>query len=82
MPAAPIPSSAAIPSSAPGAPAPLPQKALVRARPEDEERRAKLQALLAEHKGNISAIARAMGSERFQIRRWLQRYRLDVDDFR
>jgi transcriptional regulator with GAF, ATPase, and Fis domain len=43
----------------------------------DEARRAELIRLLAEHAGNISAVARAMGKQRVQIRRWLRRYGLD-----
>src|SRR5262249_9519261 len=35
--------------------------------------RAELERLLAEHKGNISAIARAMGKRRQQIQRWMRR---------
>jgi len=35
--------------------------------------RAELARLLAEHKGNISAIARAMGKRRQQIQRWMRR---------
>lgn len=38
--------------------------------------------LLVEHKGNISAMARASGKERVQIRRWLKRFRLDPERFR
>ncbi len=39
-------------------------------------RRDQLAALLAEHQGNISAVARAMGKARMQIQRWLKRYGL------
>jgi ActR/RegA family two-component response regulator len=39
-------------------------------------------ALLHEHKGNVSAMARAMGEHRFQIQRWLERYGLDPETFR
>lgn len=38
--------------------------------------------LLVEHKGNISAMARAAGKERVQIRRWLKRFGLDPQRFR
>src|SRR5262249_35597906 len=62
--------------------APPPWSTRVRLGPEDEERRARLLALLTEHRGNVSAMARAMGSERFQIRRWLLRYQLRAEDFR
>ncbi len=49
---------------------------------EDRERRAELTRLLAEHRGNISAIARVMGKARMQIQRWCKRYRLDPESFR
>jgi transcriptional regulator with GAF, ATPase, and Fis domain len=43
---------------------------------DDLERRDQLARLLQEHEGNISAIAREMGKERVQVRRWLRRYGL------
>jgi sigma-54 dependent transcriptional regulator, acetoin dehydrogenase operon transcriptional activator AcoR len=43
---------------------------------EDARRREQLAALLAEHQGNISAVARAMGKARMQIQRWIKRYNL------
>lgn len=46
-----------------------------------DTRRAELVALLVEHAGNISAVARAMGKERIQIRRWLKHYGLDAGSF-
>jgi len=49
---------------------------------EDLDRREQMIALLREHQGNISALARVMGKERVQIRRWLQRYQLDADEFK
>jgi transcriptional regulator with GAF, ATPase, and Fis domain len=47
----------------------------------DPEREA-LEALLREHRGNVSAIARARGKARMQIQRWLKRYRLDPRSYR
>jgi transcriptional regulator with AAA-type ATPase domain len=44
--------------------------------------RERLVALLDEHHGNVSATARSMGKARVQIRRWLQRYRIDPDQYR
>ena len=44
--------------------------------------RDRLVSLLDEHHGNVSATARSMGKARVQIRRWLQRYRIDPDQFR
>ena len=49
---------------------------------EDARRRDEIIALLREHRGNISAVARASGKARVQIHRWLKRYRLDPDSFR
>lgn len=49
---------------------------------EGRERYEQLVALLMEHRGNISALARTMGKDRVQIRRWLRRYGLDPATFR
>ena len=48
----------------------------------DRLRREELLALTIAHKGNISAMARALGKERHQIRRWLRRYQIDPEDHR
>jgi DNA-binding NtrC family response regulator len=37
---------------------------------------------LAEHKGNVSEVARAMGKARMQIQRWLRRFGIDPRTFR
>lgn len=50
--------------------------------PADQEGRAELMRLLEEHGGNLAAVARVMGKDRTQIRRWLKRYGLDPDKFR
>src|SRR5206468_4013558 len=42
--------------------------------PEDLRQRDELVALLKEHHGNVSSIARAMGKARMQVQRWLKRY--------
>jgi DNA-binding NtrC family response regulator len=50
-----------------------------------EERAAQrdeLLALLREHQGNVSAVARALGKARMQVQRWLKRYGLDPEAFR
>jgi DNA-binding NtrC family response regulator len=49
---------------------------------DDQQRRAELVALLREHQGNITAIARATGWNRVQIHRWLKRFDLDPRPFR
>jgi DNA-binding NtrC family response regulator len=48
----------------------------------DEARKAELVALLTQHSGNVSAVARAMGKARMQIQRWMDRYGLDPRVFR
>ena len=45
--------------------------------PEDQARREQLIALLVEHKGNISEVARSTGKARMQIHRWLKRYAIE-----
>ena len=49
---------------------------------EEEARREELVALLQEHGGNVTAVARAMGKARMQVQRWLKRYALDPARFR
>ncbi|HEV7557224.1 MAG TPA: sigma 54-interacting transcriptional regulator [Kofleriaceae bacterium] len=49
---------------------------------EDQAQRSDLVALLKEHAGNISAVARATGKARAQIHRWLRRFHLDPSTFR
>jgi len=44
--------------------------------------RDELLALLREHAGNISAVARVLGKARVQVQRWLKRYQLDPASFR
>ncbi len=50
--------------------------------PEQEKHKAEIQALLREHHGNVSAVARAAGKARNQVQRWLKRYALDPDEYR
>jgi transcriptional regulator with PAS, ATPase and Fis domain len=49
---------------------------------EQTQHREEVAALLKEHHGNVSAVARATGKARNQIQRWLKRYSLNPDDFR
>jgi transcriptional regulator of acetoin/glycerol metabolism len=42
----------------------------------------RLTALMTEHAGNVSEVARALGKGRTQINRWLKRYGLDANRFR
>jgi len=41
-----------------------------------------LSALLATHRGNVSAVARALGTSRSQVRRLVARFELDLESFR
>jgi transcriptional regulator of acetoin/glycerol metabolism len=45
-------------------------------------RRDQLEAMLRQHRGNISAIARLTSRSRMQVHRWLKRYQLSPRDFR
>lgn len=49
---------------------------------EADERQAQLVKLMDEYEGNVSAVARAMGKQRIQIRRWMQKYNLSPSIFR
>jgi DNA-binding NtrC family response regulator len=49
---------------------------------EDARRKEELLALLREHGGNISAVARVMGKARMQIQRWIKRYGIDTTALR
>lgn len=51
------------------------------ASPDDELGR-RLVALLQEHKGNVSTVARVLGKKRMQVYRWTTRYGLDPERFR
>ena len=55
-----------------------------RALPEvsDEQRKVRLLTLLAEHRGRVAAVARAMGKARMQVHRWIDRYEIDLESFR
>jgi transcriptional regulator of acetoin/glycerol metabolism len=61
--------------------APAKPKPAPRLSAEDAERREQLIALLAEHRGNVSAVARAMNKGRRQIQRWVERYNLSPGDY-
>jgi transcriptional regulator with GAF, ATPase, and Fis domain len=41
---------------------------------DEEQRRLQLVELLETHAGNISAVARELGKDRVQIRRWIRLY--------
>ncbi|MEZ4400369.1 MAG: sigma 54-interacting transcriptional regulator [Kofleriaceae bacterium] len=50
--------------------------------PADEALRDSLCATMREHRGNISAVARAMNKDRKQIQRWVKRFGVDPEKFR
>ena len=67
----------------PAEPLSAPEEAPRRPVTEDDIRqRDELVALLTEHRGNISSMARAMGKARMQVQRWLKRHGLDPADYR
>ncbi|HRI63025.1 MAG TPA: sigma 54-interacting transcriptional regulator [Polyangium sp.] len=47
-----------------------------------ENQRERLESLLRQHQGNVSAVAREMGRSRMQVHRWLQRFGIDLGQFR
>jgi DNA-binding NtrC family response regulator len=49
---------------------------------EETQHREELVVLLQEHRGNLSAVARAVGKGRTQIVRWVSRYGIDADAFK
>jgi transcriptional regulator with GAF, ATPase, and Fis domain len=46
------------------------------------DRRDRLEALLREYEGNVSAVARIMDTYPIQIRRWARRYGIDIASYR
>jgi transcriptional regulator of acetoin/glycerol metabolism len=50
--------------------------------PDDGDLRALLVALLTEHHGNVTQVAKAMGKARMQVQRWLRRFELDAGRYR
>ncbi|HEY5923168.1 MAG TPA: sigma 54-interacting transcriptional regulator [Kofleriaceae bacterium] len=50
--------------------------------PSELERRDELRVLLAKHRGNIAAVGRELGVARMQVHRWLDRFGIDVAEFR
>jgi transcriptional regulator of acetoin/glycerol metabolism len=48
--------------------------------PEQQARREELCALLTNHRGNISEVARCLGKDRVQIRRWIKLFGISLDE--
>ncbi|MEJ7604601.1 MAG: sigma 54-interacting transcriptional regulator [Kofleriaceae bacterium] len=51
-------------------------------RPEDQALRDHLTELLRHHRGNITAVGRALGKAPIQIRRWCRRYSIEISAYR
>jgi DNA-binding NtrC family response regulator len=51
-------------------------------RPEDQATRARIVELLREHRGNVTAVGRAMGKAPIQIRRWCKRFDIKIAAYR
>jgi len=50
--------------------------------PEQDDLADRLRTLLARHDGNISAVAKALGKDPKQIRRWMERFGIRAEDYR
>jgi transcriptional regulator of acetoin/glycerol metabolism len=48
----------------------------------DAKLRQELVALLQQHQGSVSDVARALGEGRTQVHRWLKRFEIDPNEFR
>ncbi|WP_437322634.1 sigma 54-interacting transcriptional regulator [Sorangium sp. So ce381] len=80
-----LPPPAVLPRSGPPPEAPKPeasQSGEPRRSDEEDRRREALIRLFREHRGNVSAVARAMGKGRTQIHRWIARYGIEPGDYR
>jgi transcriptional regulator with GAF, ATPase, and Fis domain len=62
--------------------APEPAPAEASAPVGDGDQRATLEDMLRQHKGNVAAVARAMGTSRSQVHRMLKRFEIDPKDYR
>ena len=70
-----LPQAVQAPPAPPAGPAP-------ELTPEEAQRRDELLSLLREHRGNVTAVARALGKARVQVQRWMRRYRILPSVFR
>jgi DNA-binding NtrC family response regulator len=75
--------SAHLPLEVRAPPPPPPQASQPPAPPSaDEQLRDRIVALLHEHRGNVTAVARALGKAPAQIHRWMHRLQIDPDTYR
>ncbi|GAC1341343.1 MAG: hypothetical protein NVSMB23_12730 [Myxococcales bacterium] len=72
---------AAVLDAAPG-PTVIDEPALANLPESERRQRDALLAALREHGGNVTAVAKALGKARFQVQRWIKRYRIDRQAFR
>ncbi|HEY6909242.1 MAG TPA: sigma 54-interacting transcriptional regulator [Myxococcales bacterium] len=63
-------------------PPPSPEASVAALPAEELQRREELVALLREHRGNVTAVARVLGKARVQVQRWMRRYRIQPAIFR
>ncbi len=66
----------------PREPTPSPSPKARRLSPEDESLRQRLHAQMAEHRGNLTQVARAMETTRRQVQRWVSRFAIDPAHYR
>lgn len=75
-----------LPDAVKAAPPRAPHSTVPRSRRKDpaefDARREAFIATMKEHRGNVSAVARAMGTARMQIHRWIRQFDVDPDDYR
>jgi len=64
------------------APEPAPRTSGAKPPVPAEERRERLVELLAVHAGNVSEVARQMGTTRVQVHRWLEKFAIDLTEVR
>jgi transcriptional regulator of acetoin/glycerol metabolism len=64
------------------APPPAEDAAATAAADRNERLRLELLAKIAEHRGNLAEVARAMGKARMQVHRWCRRFGIEPDAFR
>ena len=43
---------------------------------------ADLRALLEKHRGNVAAVGRELGKARMQVHRWMERFGIDIAEYR
>lgn len=66
-----------------GKPAPAAGSGTMRPQPvQGAPDEAELRRLLAHHGGNVAAVGRELGKARMQVHRWMDRYGIEVEDYR